>query len=70
MALNQALYVRRRLANGLFRILSLGAALFGLVWLAFILGALLKDGLSAMSLSLFTEVTPPPGSAGLRTCRT
>jgi phosphate transport system permease protein len=25
---------------------------------------LLKDGVSAMSLSLFTEVTPPPGSAG------
>jgi phosphate transport system permease protein len=44
--------------------LSVGAALFGLVWLAFILGALLKDGVSAMSLSLFTEITPPPGSAG------
>jgi phosphate transport system permease protein len=64
MVLNQALYFRRRLANGLFRALSLGAALFGLVWLAFILGALLKDGISAMSISLFTEITPPPGSAG------
>jgi phosphate transport system permease protein len=64
MVLNQALYIRRRLANGIFRVLSLGAALFGLVWLGFILGALLKDGVSAMSISLFTEVTPPPGSAG------
>ena len=64
MVLNKALYFRRRLANGLFRSLSLGAALFGLVWLGFILGALLKDGISAMSLSLFTEATPPPGSAG------
>jgi phosphate transport system permease protein len=64
MVLNKALYFRRRLANGLFRAMSLGAALFGLVWLAFILGALLKDGISAMSISLFTEVTPPPGSAG------
>jgi phosphate transport system permease protein len=64
MVLNRALYLRRRFANGLFRVLSLGAAVFGLVWLAFILGALLKDGISAMSLSLFTEVTPPPGSAG------
>lgn len=62
--INRALYLRRRLANTMFRVLSLGAALFGLVWLAFILGALLKDGLSAMSLSLFTEITPPPGSAG------
>jgi len=64
MVLNQALYFRRRLANGLFRVLSLGAALFGLVWLGFILGALLKNGVSAMSIKLFTEVTPPPGSAG------
>src|SRR5262245_19204656 len=64
MVLNKALYVRRRFANGLFRVLSLSAALFGLVWLGFILGALLKDGVSAMSISLFTEVTPPPGSAG------
>jgi len=64
MILNQALYFRRRLANQLFIVLSLGAALFGLVWLALILFALLKDGLSAMSISLFTEITPPPGSAG------
>jgi len=64
MVLNKALYLRRRFINGLFRVLSVGAAVFGLVWLAFILGALLKDGISAMSLSLFTEVTPPPGSAG------
>ena len=64
MILNQAIYFRRRLANGVFIALSVGAALFGLVWLAFILGALLKDGISAMSLSLFTEITPPPGSSG------
>src|ERR1051326_7400882 len=64
MVINKTLYFRRRLANGLFRILSLGAALFGLLWLGFILGALLKDGVSAMSISLFTEITPPPGSAG------
>ena len=64
MVLNQAIYLRRRVANAVFVALSVGAALFGLVWLAFILGALLKDGISAMSLSLFTEITPPPGSAG------
>ena len=64
MILNQALYFRRRLVNAVFITLSVAAALFGLVWLAFILGALLKDGVSAMSISLFTEITPPPGSAG------
>ena len=60
----RALYFRRRLANSAFIALSLGAALFGLVWLAFILYALLKNGIAALSPTLFTEATPPPGSAG------
>jgi phosphate transport system permease protein len=64
MIMNRTLYFRRRLANTAFIVLSMGTALFGLVWLGFILGALLKDGISAMSISLFTEATPPPGSAG------
>jgi len=38
--------------------------LFGLVWLTFILGGLLVDGVSALSPTLFTEITPPPGSKG------
>ena len=61
---NTALYLRRRLANGLFVVLSLGAAVFGLVWLAFILYALLKEGVSALSPTLFTLPTPPPGMPG------
>jgi phosphate transport system permease protein len=64
MIANRGLYLRRRVANVAFIALSLGAALFGLVWLAFILGALLKEGVSALSLSLFTQPTPPPGKAG------
>jgi phosphate transport system permease protein len=64
MAISQGLYARRRVANGVFIAFSLGTALFGLIWLAFILFALLKDGISSMSLSLFTQPTPPPGSAG------
>jgi phosphate transport system permease protein len=59
-----ALYFRRRLTNSIFIILSLMAALFGLVWLAFILGGLLKDGISALSPTLFTQITPPPGEKG------
>ncbi len=61
---NTALYLRRRLANGLFVVLSLGAAVFGLVWLTFILYALLKEGVSALSPTLFTLSTPPPGMPG------
>jgi phosphate transport system permease protein len=64
MIANRALYFRRRVANVIFIILSLAAALFGLIWLAFILGALLKDGITALSPTLFTQPTPPPGSAG------
>jgi phosphate transport system permease protein len=61
---NRALYFRRRLANTIFITLSMGAALFGIVWLTFILGDLLKEGISALSPTLFTEMTPPPGSKG------
>jgi phosphate transport system permease protein len=61
---SSVLYFRRRMANTIFIALSLGAALFGLVWLAFILGGLLKDGISALSPTLFTQITPPPGEKG------
>jgi phosphate transport system permease protein len=64
MVMNRALYFRRRLANAVFITLSVTAALFGLIWLGFILGALLKNGFMAMSPNLFTQPTPPPGSAG------
>lgn len=64
MVINQSLYFRRRLANTLFIALSLGAALFGLVWLAFILWELLANGLAALGPHLFTQSTPPPGTPG------
>ncbi|MCL5406287.1 MAG: phosphate ABC transporter permease PstA [Deltaproteobacteria bacterium] len=37
---------------------------FGLFWLGWILLTLLQYGLPGMSLRLFTELTPPPGSPG------
>ncbi len=40
------------------------AAIFGLVWLAFILSELFYNGIAAISPKLFTEMTPPPGSDG------
>ena len=64
MVINQSLYFRRHLANTLFIALSLGAALFGLVWLAFILWELLANGLAALGPHLFTQSTPPPGTPG------
>ena len=38
--------------------------LFGLGWLVLILGVLLWEGFSGLSLKVFTEMTPPPGADG------
>jgi len=64
MIVSKGLYLRRRIANKAFITLSIAAALFGLVWLAFILAALLSQGLAALSPTLFTHSTPPPGQPG------
>jgi phosphate transport system permease protein len=58
------LYARRRTVNSVVLTLSLGATAIGLFWLAAILWTLLANGVSALSLTLFTETTPPPGSQG------
>ena len=44
--------------------LAYAATLFGLGWLVLILGVLLWEGFSGLSLQVFTEMTPPPGAAG------
>jgi phosphate transport system permease protein len=55
---------RRKLVN----IVALGfsglATAIGLMCLGAILWTLLKNGLAGMSVRLFTQMTPPPGSAG------
>jgi phosphate transport system permease protein len=64
MIVSQSLYLRRRVTNSVFILLSVSAALFGLIWLAFILSALLSEGFSALTPTLFTHSTPPPGMPG------
>ena len=64
MSVSRSLYLRRRFTNGVFLTLSVGAAIFGLVWLAFILAALLSEGVTSLSPILFTHSTPPPGQPG------
>ena len=59
-----ALYTHRRIINGVCLTLSLAAMLFGLFWLAWIVITLLRHGLHGFSWQLFTQITPPPGSAG------
>jgi phosphate transport system permease protein len=57
-------YRARRRNNAVAMALSVGATVFGLGWLVLILGALLWQGFSGLSLSVFTEMTPPPGASG------
>jgi phosphate transport system permease protein len=64
MATANGLYARRRRKNGIVLALSFGATALGLGWLAIILFALLWEAFNGLSLSVFTEMTPPPGSAG------
>jgi phosphate transport system permease protein len=59
-----SLYSRRLIRNKVWLSLSVGAAAFGLVWLVLILSTLVWNGVAGLSLSVFTEMTPPPGSAG------
>jgi phosphate transport system permease protein len=58
------IYSRRRLTNWLVIALSVAATAFGLLWLVLVLSTLLINGVGAISLSLFAQMTPPPGSSG------
>jgi phosphate transport system permease protein len=62
-AANQV-YAKRRRRNLITMGLSFAATAFGLSWLVIILAVLLWQGFSGLSLAVFTEMTPPPGSAG------
>jgi phosphate transport system permease protein len=55
-----ALHRRRKVVNGFALVMSMGAMSFGLFWLAWILFETIVLGIGGMSLSLFTEMTPPP----------
>ena len=58
------LHKKRYLVNKVALALSLAAMTFGLFWLAWILLTILQLGISGLSVAVFTQMTPPPGSAG------
>ena len=58
------IYQRRRRVNAVMLCISGATMAFGLFWLAWILITLLHEGFGALSLTLFTQTTPPPGSDG------
>ncbi|GLT21915.1 phosphate transport system permease protein PstA [Zoogloea oryzae] len=64
MSNSTALYRKRIRTNRIALLLSTGAMLLGMSFLAWILAVLLYKGLGALSISLFTQPTPAPGSEG------
>ena len=60
----EATFPLRSATDRLMKILAFGAMVFGLFWLVWILVTLVQNGVGAMSLTLFTAETPPPGAAG------
>jgi phosphate transport system permease protein len=59
-----ARYRKRLLLNRFNLAMSLCTMVFGMAFLLWILFVLFQNGLSALSPVLFTQDTPPPGSAG------
>jgi phosphate transport system permease protein len=55
---------RRRAVDAIGFLFASGATLFGLFWLFWILWTTFRQGLGAINVALFTQMTPPPGSAG------
>jgi len=55
---------RRRFINRIALMLSMATMAFGLFWLVWILFSTITRGVDGMSLALFTEMTPPPNTAG------
>ena len=64
VSLANPVYRRRQRMNKIMLMLSLGALLFGLFWLFWIIGTLIFKGGSSLSINLFFEATPPPGGMG------
>jgi phosphate transport system permease protein len=57
-------YRRRMWVNRFNLLMSLCTMAFGMIFLLWILFVLFANGFSALSVSMFTQSTPPPGSAG------
>src|SRR5436309_927332 len=58
------IYTTRRLFNSSIIAMAVAATGFGLLWLVLVLWTLLENGIAAITPALFSQMTPPPGSAG------
>lgn len=59
-----SIYRRRLFVNRLALVLAMAAMATGMLFLAWILWVLFARGFGGLSLSIFTQMTPPPGSDG------
>lgn len=64
MESRRKMQARRSLINKIALLLSMATMVFGLFWLVWILFSTVTRGIDGMSLALFTEMTPPPNTAG------
>ena len=65
MRIQSSIYTRRRIVNVLAMLLSSIATLIGLAFLSWILWITLKNGVSALSVRLFTKITAYGSEGGL-----
>ena len=65
--MSSSLYTYRKVKNAVALTLSIAAAIFGLMWLVWILWTTITKGMGSLNLDLFTQMTPPPNEAdGIR----
>ncbi|NYT69149.1 phosphate ABC transporter permease PstA [Pusillimonas noertemannii] len=64
VSLDNKVYKKRQRTNRLMLTLSSAALVFGLFWLFWIILTLIIKGGGALSFTLLTEATPPPGQDG------
>lgn len=58
------LRLQRKLTNIFALFMSMMAVAFGLFWLFWLLASVFELGAGGLTLDLFTQMTPPPGSEG------
>jgi phosphate transport system permease protein len=58
------IYRKRLFVNRVALVLAMAAMVTGMLFLAWILYVLFARGFNGLSLSIFTQMTPPPGSEG------
>jgi phosphate transport system permease protein len=62
--MNTQLYYRRKFTNTVVTTFAIGAAAFGLLFLAWVLWTLIVRGAGGLNIEIITEMTPPPGADG------